>query len=307
MLCKPTTYCLVPQRIFKMSTQIDFRTLPANVPVLCIPRVYPNISESRIRRIFDDLDMGVLERVDIVSKHSDKGEKFNRVFIHFRMWNDSENARVARERLLNGKEIKIIYDDPWFWKISAYREAERRHPAPQSAAPRRATLQCDSDEDRASRPANNYREEPRRRDDSRRRDDYPRYRDDSPRRRDDSRRRDDYPRRRDDYRRRRDDYPRHNNDYRRHNDDRRRPDDKPRQDEKPRPNEARTPSCSPPKRRDDSRERQHATPEEVSELPKIDYGDTKLPPMKKRNYGGVKKPLKVEEEGEIKEEGEVKE
>ena len=106
-----------------MTTQIDFRTLPANVPVLCIPRVYPNISESRIRKIFDDLNMGTLERIDIVSKYSvkpggnpsDKGEKFNRVFVHFRRWNDSENARISRERLLNGKEIKIIYDDPWFW------------------------------------------------------------------------------------------------------------------------------------------------------------------------------------------------
>ena len=110
-----------------MSTQIDFQSLPANVPVLCIPRVYSNISESRIRRIFDDLNMGVLERVDIVPKFTNKyNEKFNRVFIHYRMWNDSENARIARERLLNGKEIKIIYDDPWFWKISAYKEAERR-------------------------------------------------------------------------------------------------------------------------------------------------------------------------------------
>jgi len=272
-----------------MSTQIDFRTLPANVPVLCIPRVYSNISESRIRRIFDDLNMGTLERIDIVSKASDKGEKFNRVFIHFRRWNDSENARVARERLLNGKEIKIIYDDPWFWKISAYREAERRHPAPQSVVPRRATLQCDSDDDRASRPANNYREEP---------NDRPRYQ---------PRRRDDYPRRRDDSRerpRRSDDYPRRSDNYRRP-DDRRRPDNKPKTDDKPRQDEARSPSCSPPRRRDDSRERPHTTSEEIFELPKINYGDIKLPPMKKRNYGGVKKPLKIEE-GEVKE-GEVKE
>ena len=91
-----------------MCSQIDFRTMPANVPVLCIPRVYPNISESRIRRIFDDLNLGALERIDIVNKNSDKGEKFNRVFVHFRRWNDTENANIARERLLNGKEIKIL-------------------------------------------------------------------------------------------------------------------------------------------------------------------------------------------------------
>jgi hypothetical protein len=110
-----------------MSSQIDFRTLPSNVPILCIPRVYPNIHEKRIRGIFNDLNMGELERIDIVSKTSEKGERFNRVFVHFKRWNDSENANTTRERLLNGKEIKIVYDDPWFWKISAYRESERKY------------------------------------------------------------------------------------------------------------------------------------------------------------------------------------
>ena len=278
---------LSAQIVFKMNTQIDFRTLPANVPVLCIPRVYPNISEARIRRIFDELDMGVLERIDIVpkgnvvsSKHnanpgSDKGDKFNRVFVHFRRWNDSENANIARERLLNGKEIKLIYDEPWFWKISAYREYERKPSASQtqSAAPRRATLQFDSDEERRSsqKPVS---KEPRHNEDRPRYDDRPRY---QPRHRNDSRER---PRRRDDYRR---------------------PE---RHEEKPRHEEpSSTPPSSPQRRRDDSRERPHAKAKSVSELPKIDYGDAPLPPMKKRIYGeNMKKPLKIEddeEEGEI--------
>lgn len=108
-----------------MITHIDLKELPSNMPVLCIPRVYQNISESHIRRIFDDLNMGILERIDIVSKNR-KREKFNRVFVHFREWNNSDNANTARNILLKGKEIKIIYDDPWFWKISAYRESERK-------------------------------------------------------------------------------------------------------------------------------------------------------------------------------------
>ena len=119
--------------------------MPANVPVLCIPRVYPNITESRIRRIFNDLNMGELDRIDIISKFNEKGEKFNRVFVHFRAWNNSENANMSRERLLNGKEIKIVYDDPWFWKVSAYRESTEHKP---SVAPKRKpTLQFDSDEE----------------------------------------------------------------------------------------------------------------------------------------------------------------
>lgn len=105
----------------------DLKTLPNNMPVLCIPRVHRNIDEARIRKIFNELNMGILERIDIVIKRNDnKDNSFNRVFVHFKEWNDSENAQIARERLLEGKEIKIIYDDPWFWKISAYKEGEFR-------------------------------------------------------------------------------------------------------------------------------------------------------------------------------------
>jgi hypothetical protein len=104
----------------------DFKEIPANIPILCIPRVYTNISEFHIRRIFEELNIGTLDHIDIISKHTEKGDKFNRVFIHFQTWNDSENACIARQRLLKGKEIKIIYDDPWFWKISAYKEHSNR-------------------------------------------------------------------------------------------------------------------------------------------------------------------------------------
>jgi len=133
-----------------MATQIDFRTLPANVPSLCIPRVYSNIDEARIRRVFDELDMGDIQRIDVISKTNDKGDKFNRVFVHFKQWNASENANIARERLINGKEIKILYDDPWFWKVSAYREPVRPSGgAKQSHVHRpqkKASIQIDSDD-----------------------------------------------------------------------------------------------------------------------------------------------------------------
>lgn len=251
-----------------MSTQIDFRTLPANVPVLCIPRVYSNISESRIRRIFDDLNMGELDRIDIVSgKHSAKPEeKFNRVFVHFRRWNNSENANVARERLLNGKEIKIIYDEPWFWKISAYREPERKPTAPQNTGGhRKPTLQFDSDEDRPSNSrhvTSSYR--------------HP----DTRPRQQDSRRH--YNREQEDVR------PRHYN-----REQNSRPRENPSHDKKT-VHKSTTPPCSPPGdmrfERDDS-------------LPtKIEYGNVKPPMRKKRitlEHEETKKSEDKKEDGEI--------
>jgi hypothetical protein len=152
-----------------MSAQIDFRTLPINVPSLCIPRVFMNIDEKRIRRIFDELNMGDILRIDVVSKTTEKGEKFNRVFIHFKQWLSNQNSDTARERLLNGKEIKIIYDDPWFWKVSAYKAPSR--PPRQEAKPvyKKPSLQFDSDEDRPREDNRKPREDNRRpREDNRR-------------------------------------------------------------------------------------------------------------------------------------------
>jgi len=155
-----------------MSSHIDFRTLPASIPSLCIPRVYPNIDERRIRKTFDDLNLGIIERVDIVRKTTEKGEKCNRVFIHFSRWFNSRNADTARERLLNGQDIKVIYDDPWFWKVAAYKEAPRVEEE-RSYERRREPVRRDSSRERrrdSSRERSfERRPEDRRRDSSRER------------------------------------------------------------------------------------------------------------------------------------------
>lgn len=88
-------------------------------PVLCIPRVFLNISEQRIIKIFADLCLGVISRIDMIERKSATGESFKRVFIHFERWFDNQNAQSVRRKLMEGKEIKIVYDEPWFWKVSA--------------------------------------------------------------------------------------------------------------------------------------------------------------------------------------------
>jgi hypothetical protein len=95
--------------------------------------------------IFDDLDLGIIERVDIIGKTTEKGDKYNRVFIHFKTWFAGGNAEVARVRLLSGKDIKIIYDEPWFWKISAYRERDMNQRPVKTYGEKKATIVIDSD------------------------------------------------------------------------------------------------------------------------------------------------------------------
>jgi hypothetical protein len=98
---------------------IDLRYLAESQPSLCIPRVFNNITEPRIRQVFDELGLGRISGVDIKERRNEKGDSFKRVYIHFEKWFWNENAQSARKKLVSGKEIKIVYDNPWFWKVSA--------------------------------------------------------------------------------------------------------------------------------------------------------------------------------------------
>ena len=86
-------------------------------PILCIPRVSNQITEKKIRDTFECLDLGQLNRVEIrkgVGKH-------NMVLIHYKYWLDHGNALMANTILNENRNIKIIYEDPWFWKVSRFR------------------------------------------------------------------------------------------------------------------------------------------------------------------------------------------
>jgi hypothetical protein len=105
-----------------------------NSPSLCIPLVCKYIKEHDIRKVMNELNLGVIDKIDIVSvrtRHkqpqyqSSQSKPMNRVFIHYKTWGTGPNARNARELLLKGKEIKVIYDELWFWKISLCREKEK--------------------------------------------------------------------------------------------------------------------------------------------------------------------------------------
>lgn len=95
---------------------------PAHGVSLCIPRVFNNIGWRRIKQTFIDLRWGFVERVDVIPMGS-----FKRAFVHFApgRWNTQDaEARQALAALADGDEVKIVYDEPWFWKIGISRAAK---------------------------------------------------------------------------------------------------------------------------------------------------------------------------------------
>ena len=163
---------------------IDYSLIPSNVPAICIPYVFENIGEKRIEGIFKDLDIGRVDRIDLVptTNQAPNGSKVNRVFIHLN-WKIDEDTNKIRTKLLCGKEVKVLYDGKYFWKISASRAKEvnpqKQKPFQKDTKPR---IELDDDSPRGrprgpprGPPRRDVQEPPR---DYRPRDDY-RSRDDS--------------------------------------------------------------------------------------------------------------------------------
>ena len=92
-----------------------------NCPSICIPRVFNNITADRIRGVFAELfgEDGI-DRIDMVARTSADGTAYWRVFVHFNSYPGEVGATMC-ERLEAGEVVKIVYDDPWFWKCSKSR------------------------------------------------------------------------------------------------------------------------------------------------------------------------------------------
>ena len=94
---------------------------PAKGIILVIPRVFPNVRWQRIQQVFIDLNWGFIERIDTIPI---QGGKSKRAFIHFApgRWN-TRNPEVMEvlDALRNGRQVNVVYDDPWYWKVSISR------------------------------------------------------------------------------------------------------------------------------------------------------------------------------------------
>ena len=89
---------------------------------ICIPRVFNNIGWRRVKQVMIACGWGYVERVDMVPQGG-----FKRAFVHFapNRWNTrNPTAMAVLKALKNGDEVKIVYDEPWYWKIGLSRSAK---------------------------------------------------------------------------------------------------------------------------------------------------------------------------------------
>ena len=88
-------------------------------PSLCIPRTHANIRKERLFAVFRSLGLGFIGRIDVVEKIDEQtGAPFIRVFIHFTKWFRNDQTRRFLDHLETQKSANIVYDEPWYWKVT---------------------------------------------------------------------------------------------------------------------------------------------------------------------------------------------
>jgi len=97
---------------------------------LYIPRVFLNITEEKIREVFETLELGEIERIDLVPRPYTSGTiSANMAFIYFKYWSQSVSAQNLASRIMDPRrEARIVYDDPWYWILLPNRRPQLAKP-----------------------------------------------------------------------------------------------------------------------------------------------------------------------------------
>ena len=88
-----------------------------------IPRVFLQWTDKEtIIKIFHEQHIGKIYKVDIIKKQDEPSRNYPiyQAFLYFSDWYENDIAYNFQQRIFGGKkQARVVYDDPWFWKVSA--------------------------------------------------------------------------------------------------------------------------------------------------------------------------------------------
>jgi len=87
-----------------------------------IPRVFSKVSALEIGHFFEYYDFGKVMGVDLFPRN----RRFNKAVVHFEYWNQNEMVETFHEKIMAGRETRVMYDEPNYWNLLLNRECKRK-------------------------------------------------------------------------------------------------------------------------------------------------------------------------------------
>lgn len=82
---------------------------------LCLPRIEKNVSEEYVKQIFARLNIGKIIKMTEIPLKTDPDYK--RILLTIHIDPLAPHTQYINDRLKNGKNVKIVYNAPWYWKM----------------------------------------------------------------------------------------------------------------------------------------------------------------------------------------------
>ena len=107
----------------KKNKKIDYIKVSINVEhkmqelTLCIPRITRSTTK---RFIFDKLKRLKWGFIDCIREYNLKEDGFKMAIIKIK-FNSNDESKVYYEKLNEGATLKVVYDNPWFWRLIKYK------------------------------------------------------------------------------------------------------------------------------------------------------------------------------------------
>lgn len=90
---------------------------PTNLTI-CIPRVSQELPRQYIFQVISALRIGYIDKIFEYPLKNDV--LYKRVVIKFKSWVENETANIITKRFAENKDIKIVYNEPWYWIAYKY-------------------------------------------------------------------------------------------------------------------------------------------------------------------------------------------
>ena len=91
------------------SSQIDMKK-----SFICIPRMDMNVSLEYCKKVFEKLAIGRVNKITETPLRNDP--EYKRIMIYV-SWEKTPKSNYILARFQEGKNVKLVHDGPWYWKM----------------------------------------------------------------------------------------------------------------------------------------------------------------------------------------------
>lgn len=76
-----------------------------------IPFLFYTMDHRKLYKIFQELSIFTIEKIDFNHKTKENGQQYYNAFIHVKSWHQNSTAITFRSEIQKNKDVKILYDD----------------------------------------------------------------------------------------------------------------------------------------------------------------------------------------------------